>query len=354
MRNHSSLWVLFGISLVVGCGSQEPALDSAPTGAAAEGQPGSVTPGGVAIPEPGGKAPAGGTAGGSASDVGAAKTELQKRKAQMLTSFWENDTTVFQYAFANNNNDGYGYTSGRVGFTTSTGDASEVVECFDAAYKGAGNRMQKYASVLKALRDKMLASGQRQPSIAGLDALGNYTADWAATANTPATATTFNDCQDQRVDFTYWQPTAPIMKKWGLTTALARASLYDSIVVHGEENVNGVIYDANTDTGNPLQQVAKAPLKPAEESAWLQAFHKHRTALIHSSGAWRAAIARGANYERMRLEKNFELTLKIVTDARASDVFPGNGYPSNGYQACIINPDGSVSGIPQCTAPVSN
>src|SRR5690242_8964215 len=47
---------------------------------------------------------------GGASDAGKDTSAIQKREAEMLTTFWENDTTVFQYAFSRNNNDGYGYT----------------------------------------------------------------------------------------------------------------------------------------------------------------------------------------------------------------------------------------------------
>ena len=310
--------------------------------------------------ESSGGSPSGGSSGGGDSaqggtrDPGSDLALVQKRKAQMLTSFWENDTTVFQYAFARNNNDGYGYTSGRVGFTTSTGDSWEVVLCFDAAFTGAGNLMKKYEAALKALHDRMVSSGSIQPDISRLDAIGNYTADWRATANNPATAPAFNGCQDRIVDVTYWAPTAPVMKKWGLGTALTRASLYDAMVVHGESNVTDLVRQANGDTGNGAQKSATSPLSQAAESEWLKAFHVHRVALLDSSGAWRGAIARGANYEQLRRDGNFAFTSTIVTSATANVVFPGNDYPSNGYEACVIAPDGKVTGPVQCTAAVSN
>src|SRR5204862_343522 len=81
----------------------------------------------------------------------------------------------------------------------------------------------------------------------------------------------------------------------------------------------------------------------AAESAWLKAFISRRTALINSSPAWSAAIARGANYERQRQNGNFDFDQSIVTDATANVVFPGKGYSSRGYQACVIAADGSVS-----------
>lgn len=352
MRNLSSLVAAFGIALTLAaCSSQDD-------GGSPESVPPTTNSGtGTEDPITGTGGP---TSGGSSGAVGGGGTpgpdlaNVQKRKAQMLTSFWENDTTVFQYAFSRNNNDGYGYTSGRVGFTTATGDSSEVVDCFVAAYTGTGNLMKKYAAALKALRDKMLQSGQMQPNLATIDAIGNYNADWTATANSAVTGPAFNGCQDERVDLTYWAPTLPIMKKWGLSTALTRASIYDAMVVHGEDSVNNLAKQANSDTGNGAQKAAVAALAQTAESEWLKAFHIRRVALLNSSTAWRPAIARGANYEQMRRDGNFAFTAKIVTSATANTVFPGNNYPSNGYQACVINPDGTVSGVAQCTAPVSN
>ena len=310
---------------------------------------------------PGAEGGGGSSSGGSSSggtdagaDAGPNLANLQKLKAQMLTSFWENDTTVFQYAFARNNNDGFGYTAGRIGFTTATGDGYEIVTCFDSAFTGAGNLRKKYEPPLKVLYDKLAMTGQIQPNVSTLDAVGNYPADWTATANNATTAPAFHGCQDQRVDLRYWAPTLPIMQKWGITTALSRAALYDATVVHGEDNVNNLAKQANNDTGNTAQTPAAAPLSETAESNWLKAFLIHRAALVNSSVAWKAAIARCANYEQWRRDGNFDFSKKLVTNATADVMFPGNGYTSNGYQACVINPDGSVSGVPQCTAPVSN
>ncbi len=337
-------------SSLAGCSSTDAAGTDPP--------PAATINGGTATEDSGAASSSSGGSSGDASsgggDAGPDLSEIHRHMSQMLTSFWENDTTVFQYAFARNNNDGYGYTSGRVGFTTATGDSYEVVQCFGAAFTSPGNLLKKYEPQLKALRDKMLATGQIQPDISKLDAIGNYLADWKATANSASTGPAFNGCQDQQVELTYWTPTLPIMKKWGLATALARASVYDATVVHGEDNVKELARLANVDTGNGAQTPATASLSATAESSWLKAFHIHRATLVNSSIAWRAAIARVANYEQWRRDGNLGFTSPIVTSATANVVFPGNSYTSNGYQACVIHPDGSVSGPAQCTAPVSN
>ncbi len=336
-------------SLAIACSSDDAAPDS----------PGGANTTGATVTLEGGAGSEGGTGptadGGVGPDGGGADmSELQKRKAQMLTSFWENDTTVFQYAFSRNNNDGYGYTSGRVGFTTATGDSAEVVQCFDMAFTGAGNLMKKYEAALLALKKKQQDTGQIQPSTGTLDAIGNYNTDWKATATNAATAPAFDKCQDDLVDSIYWAPTLPIMTKWGLTSALARASLYDAFVVHGESNVNDLASQTNADVGNNSQKPAIAPLSAAAESTWLEAFHVRRVALLDSSDAWRGAIARGALYEQQRRDGNLDFSQSITTDAKASVVFPGKGYSSTAYQKCVIHPDGSVTGDPACTSPTSN
>ena len=50
-------------------------------------------------------------------------TSDQKRRAEELTSIFENDTIELQYAYTEDLHDGRGITSGRVGFTTRDGDA---------------------------------------------------------------------------------------------------------------------------------------------------------------------------------------------------------------------------------------
>lgn len=335
-----SLFLLCGVLLLGACSDDDSASDSA-----------AAPPSTLAGEDGGGITADGGPGNGNAGpDVAA----IQKHTSQMLTSFWENDTTVFQYAFSRNNNDGYGYTSGRIGFTTATGDAYQIVKCFDAAYTGAGNVMKKYEAPLAALYAKKMSTGMIQGDISTLDAVGNFPTDWKATVANPATAPAFEKCQDDRVDASYWVPAVALTKQWGLTTALARASFYDATVVHGETNVKNLIKQANNDIGNTAQAVPTGSLSLDKESEFLGKFLARRTVLMNSSGAWRGSIARGANYEQQRRNGNFEFDKDIVTNATADVVFPGNGYSSRGYQACVIKPDGHVEGEPQCTAPVSN
>ncbi len=54
----------------------------------------------------------------------------QKRRAEQLTSIFENGKTEIQYGYVEALDDGRGF--GRAGFTTATGDALEVVRSIHA------------------------------------------------------------------------------------------------------------------------------------------------------------------------------------------------------------------------------
>jgi len=95
-------------------------------------------------------------------------------------------------------------------------------------------------------------------------------------------------------------------------------------------------------------------MSQSAESDWLKAFLVHRVALLNSSDAWNHGIDRAANYEKIRQAGNFDFSAAIVTDAKANQLFPGGSYFDSGYPACVIAPDGTVSGPPDCTAQVSN
>lgn len=263
----------------------------------------------------------------------------------MLTSIWENSTTVLQYGFSQNIGDGRGYTSGRAGFCTGTGDAFLVVKCFDQKFgTGAGNVMHKYFPALEQLEQASIASGEPQGDTGGLDDLGDYNADWKATATNASTAPAFNACQDDLVYDHYFKPAVATAAKWGLTKALSIAILYDATIVHGNEGNGEIVLHANQVTNNHERKPGEAPLSQDAESAWLEAFLLYRLDLLHDE-----AKDRGALYEQLRRDGNWDLAATIVTNAKAHAMFPDKGYQDSHYPSCTIDPAGAVSGEPACT-----
>jgi chitosanase len=148
--------------------------------------------------------------------------------AWAITSVYENSTAVIQYQYCENINDGRGYTSGRAGFCTGTGDAIEVVECFVEALAATGlsnhDRMAKYVGPLRGLKGA---------DTAPVDRLGSYCSDWTASATDPVTAAAFKHCQDRVVSELYQGPACRSARSWGITSPLFLAELYDAWINQG-------------------------------------------------------------------------------------------------------------------------
>lgn len=181
-------------------------------------------------------------------------TADQKRRAEQLTSIFENDTIVVQYGYVEALGDGRGYTAGRAGFTTGTGDLLDVVQRYTDAIPG--NVLARYLPRLRKLA---------QTESGSISGLGGFVAAWQKAALDPV----FRDVQDRVVDDTYYQPAVAHWHALGLQTALSFAVLYDSIIQHGDgddpDGLPALIQRTNTQLGgNPSTGV--------DEHLWLTTF----------------------------------------------------------------------------------
>ena len=159
---------------------------------------------------------------------------FQKTKVDMLVSIGENDDTTIQYGNCQNINDGRGYTIGKVGFCTGTGDFILVAACYNDLKPG--NILQKYwghrDSTGKALdgliyyNDIYATSGNNQAATAKIDSLGNFPAD-VKTAAGEADGI-FRGCQDSLGDSQYLAAAAQHGQERGLQGALTIGFLYDT------------------------------------------------------------------------------------------------------------------------------
>lgn len=222
-------------------------------------------------------------------------TPDQRRRADQLISVFENSTTEIQYAYAENIHDGRGVTAGRAGFTTNDGDALKVVRAYTAL--SPDNPLARFIPEL----ERLAASGSGDTSGLPED---EYIAAWQRAAQDPA----FRQVQDDQVDQRYFSPAMEQADRLGLTTALARAELYDASIQHG----NGSEYDAlpalvartSAKVGSPSQ---------AGEKAWLDAFFDVRvddlTNPANSSTAeeWRKSVDRVECLRRIAATGNYDL-----------------------------------------------
>jgi len=236
---------------------------------------------------------------------------VQKQKAEMMTSIWENSTTKLQYGYSQDIGDGRGYTSGRAGFCTGTGDGILVIECYDLAKPG--NAMQTFMPALVSINEKFAASGGTaiQSSEVGLD---GFPAAWKSTS---AADPAFNACQDSVVNAVYYGTALRHAAEHQFSTALTKAAFYDAQINQGEADPRfGMIYmiaQADKLTG-PLG----APPTLDDESKWLKNFLVVRDGIMKQYPEWAGNRYRVSTYEKLRAAGNWDLSACIVTD---EDVF---------------------------------
>ncbi|MFD8708053.1 chitosanase [Kitasatospora sp. NPDC059648] len=238
-------------------------------------------------------------------------TPDQRRRADQLISVFENSTTEIQYGYAENINDGRGVTAGRAGFTTNDGDALKVVRAYTAVYPD--NPLARFVPEL----ERLAAAGSGDTS--GLPE-ADYITAWKQAAQDPA----FRQVQDDQVDQRYFTPAMNQADQLGLTTALARAELYDASIQHG----NGSEYDAlpalidrtNAKIGRP---------STAGERAWLDAFFDVRIddlnnpANSSTADEWRKSVDRVECLRRIAATGNYDL------DGPFDITAYGSGYTIN-------------------------
>ncbi len=220
----------------------------------------------------------------------------QKRSMFSLTNLFESGEVHPSYSTVEHLDDGRGYTSGRSGFTTATGDAYAVVKLY--TQKKPDNPLAKYLSHLKTLAD------QTSDSLAGLE---GYDSAWQKAALDPV----FRQVQDQINDELYYLPAMRKADLLNLQSALGRAFLYDTIIQHGEGNdADG--FDAIIDRTN--DNVGQNPRQGADETEWLYAIFEERQKTLNNAtnpdtrDVWAESAYRVNVYRTLLDQKNYALT----------------------------------------------
>ena len=223
-----------------------------------------------------------------------------KRRAEALTSLFENSTTAIQYAYVEDIHDGRGFTAGRAGFTTATGDALEVVELYTT--RVPANPLARYLPRLRVLAH--VESG----SVVGLD---GFASAWTAAARDAR----FRTAQDDIEDRLYFIPAMNRADALHLATPLARAEVYDAIIQHGEgDDADGL----PALLAKTAKSVKGTPATGVDEKRWLDAFLTVRRAdLAHASdastrAAWAESVSRVDAVRAIATSGNYDLHGPIV------------------------------------------
>ena len=170
-----------------------------------------------------------------------------------VVSAFENSTTEIQYCYIENIHDGRGYTAGKAGFTSATGDLLEFVK----RYRGG---LAKYLPELERL-----ATEESEET----KGLRGFVKDYRAECQ----GEEFERAQDDLVDDMYKAPARDYVKQLHLTSPLAYLIVYDTIIQHGDG-----------DDPDSFNGILKRMKKETEEVAFLYSFLAEREkVLLHAS-----------------------------------------------------------------------
>ncbi len=142
-----------------------------------------------------------------------------EQKVDQIVSLFENSTPDIQYGYIAALGDGRGYTAGRSGFTTATGDLLQVVEHY-GELKPTSPAWPRFKSLLPRLR-------RSTSSLDGLEALPE-------TWRQAALDSVFLRAQDDVTEELYKAPARAWCRRLHLVTPLAYLVMFDSITQHGD------------------------------------------------------------------------------------------------------------------------
>jgi chitosanase len=215
-----------------------------------------------------------------------------------VVSIFENSTPLVQYAFIANLNDGRGYTAGRAGFTSGTGDMLEVVKEYRTL--ASDNVLVKHLPAL------LLVNGSA--SVAGLEGLPK---DWALAAGDAR----FIAAQDNVNEREYRKPARALATALGVRLPLSRLAIYETGIQHGfgvdPDSVNKIAERAST-------AVQGSPAKGLDEKKWLQSFlSERRKTLLNpadraTAAGWAASVSRADAIQSLYDKGNFMLEQPIT------------------------------------------
>ncbi|XP_054163235.1 chitosanase-like [Oppia nitens] len=178
-----------------------------------------------------------------------------KHRCEEYTSIFENDTIELQYDYCENIDDGRGFTSGRAGFCTGTGDAVEVVRKY--THQKSDNPLAKYLPEL----ERLAKEGSDDVS-----KLGGYCKAWQQSAKDSA----FRKVQDDISDETYYRPAIKHAQTAGVKSQLGMCAFYDCIIQHGDGD--------DQDSINAIIKKTHGGHVSGDEKSWLKDFLKNRRA----------------------------------------------------------------------------
>jgi chitosanase len=302
----------------------------------------------------------------------------QRQKIDMLVAMAENDNVRVNYDYAEDIHDGRGYTIGKVGFCSGTGDYIIVARCYNTLKPG--NMLEKYwgrpdatgqsSDGLVHYGDAFFATHANQGDTTLIDSLAagsTFVADCATAANDPE----YDQCQDTMADADYMATALQHAAERGLNGVLTIGFLYDTELNLGEEDdsptvlgANSIMKKADADYGPDMPSDFTGKLW--EESRWLGFAIQERAILMAGNRSWKKANDQNATWEAARRlhtaatnspESGTDLSLDydLISQYKASATTAGTPcWPTglstafdSGYTVYTVSTDKSASATDQ-------
>ena len=224
-----------------------------------------------------------------------------------LVSIFENSTLEIQYGFIKDIGDGNGFTAGRAGFTSKTGDMLEVLQEYEKLHPGS--MLAKYIEPLQSV----LHTASTEP-VAGL------LSDWPLAAKRDPL---FRKAQDLVNERLYRTPAHALAQSLGLQLPLSRAAIYEAGIQHGygedHDSVTRIVARTNHAAGG-------TPREGIDEVKWLDAFIDMREQDLRDPAnkeygpIFRDAVDRAQAIRKIYAEGNYDLA-KPITVTVYGDTF---------------------------------
>ncbi len=226
----------------------------------------------------------------------------QKTLADKIISCFENDTPVIQYSYIEYLDDGRGYTAGKAGFTTATGDLLAVVEKYTEL--SPNNLLAQFLPILKN------RANAESDDVTGLEDLPNA---WV----TASSDSNFIKAQDFISDSFYYDPSVGYGDELGAKLPVTLLCIYDACIQHGDgedpDGLYSIIEQTNSFFGG-------SPADGTDEIDWLLKFNEIRRSILldptdpDTQVDWAESVGRVDALDKIiEVDNNYNLTQPTVS-----------------------------------------
>lgn len=228
-----------------------------------------------------------------------------KRKcAEQIIAIFENGQLELKYDYIEDLKDGRGFTAGRSGFCTGTGDLVQVVREYTS--KVPKNPLAKYLPKLDELAKKWSPETKELP---------DFEKAWTEASKDQK----FREAQDAVTNKLYLNPALQLADKYGLKKTFSKVALYEAIIQHGEGTEDATKEDCENHDGlnamlkRASKKVGGTAKDKVSEDKFMEAFLQERKAVLSHACAeptrneWKKSVGRADAMIKIFQTQNHEL-----------------------------------------------